>query len=252
MYPNLEYLSGNKNIKYPFKENVILSPYLLKDFLIDICIVTKYWNEDFYISELTYKQNDFSIVFNETFLLTIGSGDIHVYDASDCIIKALTFNKDLNIPFGKYSISKENSLIEACCVSSIGKSVNSILVNDSILYNEIKFKKGYNVNIEKQEKGFEISAVRGTGLGISPCNCKQTKEGITRINNENMQSKNIIVEGDDCIQIETLVDKNMIVIHDRCKPCCENCEGRTTQVSIDNDIAAMDLISLELRIEALE
>ena len=253
----IEHLSGNKYIRYPFSEQAILNDTIVPAFIVDLLIFSPLPNLEFYLSSLIIRENDFDFSINNIFDFV----NIDKELKENYVLSELTNGdyqcKIILVPFfindvatGTYNFTADETKFEPSCIIPPGKRVMSIEACSIPLEENVHLGEGNNVSLSQVNDNIKIDFLPGAGDGAVPCEDNPLLDAIYSINTNNF-GKNYAISGSECIEIINEPEKSLIIIHDRCKPCCADCEDSIDSTNNDTTVLQGDLDSLDARLIAL-
>lgn len=250
----VEWLNQNASRNYPFREDCSLRPNdsagaLIADgWRLPNCLVTDFvasvhgseYDPTIYLKRLSVISGTVTLVFadaDDADVFTVSAGEddgvkqlAGVGSLSDAsgVIRFGDIGKFLEqTPDGLYVFSPEESLIEPTCLRPSAQGVRSIGMVDSAGYataglrGAIKLIAGDNINIryDREENALTISADPNSGY-TDGCDCATEEQHVVRSIN-GISTENVIIEGNECFNVETIVEDGIIRLSDKCsKPCC--------------------------------
>lgn len=246
MFPYLEYLSSNKLIKFPFSELAVLPDQIPNDLIVDLLIVTETPDIVYYLNRLEYTPTQIKLQINgNEIVIDRTSTTMYGYFDGSIKIKILLGRLSLDLAYGAWDYTESQTKFESCCVVPYSRIVHTL----NNLNNDVLLAEGYNTSLIPSGNQVQIAFTSGAGLGTTPCEPYEY-EFISKINNEEVEN-NLLVKGLDCISIIHYPETNMIVINDRCKPCCQDCADKLTEITTNTSAVQDAIDALIVRIEAL-
>lgn len=128
-------------------------------------------------------------------------------------------------PDGLYNFSPEEARIEPTCIRPSVVGVRSLRAADSSGYmslrlvGDVSLVAGDNIRFDYKpdENALVVSADPNSGY-TEECDCETAEQSFVRSIN-GIAVEEVVIEGDDCIQVST--DNGVIKMTDECaKPCC--------------------------------
>lgn len=249
-----EWLNQNSLRNYPFREDCGLRPndsagnliedgwrvpnYLITDFVISVN-GSKY-DPTLFLKRLSVINRSLTLVFADTNgddAFTVGvapeedtklvSG-VGNFEDSKGVMRFGDLNRFFEeTPDGLYTFNKEESLIEPTCIRPSVSGVRSIAMVDNSGYTtgglkgDVKIVAGENIHLvyDIATNAIIVNASSDSGY-TDECECEKDDTQIVKTIN-GIGVENIIIEGDDCIQISADENTGILTIKDTCsKPCC--------------------------------
>lgn len=144
-------------------------------------------------------------------------------------------------PDGLYAFEIGESLIEPTCIRPSAAGVTSLAVVSANGYEtrgligRLKLVAGTNINFSYDVEHNAIVVSADPNSGYSPgCVCDKDDERIVRSIN-GIRTQDVILVGDDCVDVKTDVGTGVIRISDKCsKPCCGCAETAFINQSIND------------------
>ena len=257
MYPYLDFLSGNRNIKYPFSEKAILPRTIPRSFLIDLVIATK-TDEPYFLRRISNKISTIDIIISnqsESIMLNFtidcsNNNKLYTKEEEDVSIKLLIGDANSIKLQGIHSYFFNETIFEECCVIPYPAIVEGIEVNNVVYNGNIKFIAGYNIDIKENDGQIEFSSFPGAGFGRYINDDKKEYTHIRSINNNKIKG-NFNIDSSECINIIKYKTSNTVAINNNCTPCCINCAEDIDTINDKTVTVQIDIDSLDQRISNL-
>jgi len=248
----IEWLNQNSLRSYPIRENAtrratndvdlgndpfVLPNYIIVDFVMSI---SSELSNEIYLSGLTYANNELILTIGgELGIVASVTIDVRSHrqntpyqfvgvneyaGSKGCIVVGDLSSIDDDVPDGVYAFEKAETLFEQRCVRPSIRNIASLSIYDSTtgyrskkLRGDIKLIAGRNVSLkyDAEKNALWISADSNAGYN-DMCDCG-TDTTVKTLNG--LSVENIVLEGDECIDVTT--SDGVIKISDKCsKPCC--------------------------------
>ena len=248
----IEWLNQNSLRSYPIRENstrkatkdvelgddaLVLPNYVIVDFVMSI---SSELSNEIYLSGLTYANNELIFTISgDLGLVASVSVDVKAHKPNTpyqfngvneyagsrgCIVVGDLSDIDDDVPDGVYEFAKNETLFETRCVRPSIRNIASLSIYDEStgyrskkLRGDVKLIAGRNVSLkyDAEKNAIWISADSNAGYN-DMCDCG-TDTTVKTLNG--LSVENIVLEGDECINVTT--SDGVIKISDKCsKPCC--------------------------------
>lgn len=244
----LEFLSSNKLINYPFKENLDLPPEIPQDFIVDAVISTSI-SSPIFISQIeifptSTTDAEYRISINGIFVFAIPVSTEEnsfptkfEFDSPTLKVKMLIGNNVFdNIVPNVFNYTANDTSFEECVVVPFPNKVLSI----NGLTGDVIFKEGYNCRLTVSDNTILYEAIPGAGLGRTPCDF-ETDNFIRSINGQ-LLGPNMIIRDSECVRIDAFPELNTIVFANRCSPCCGPDECDNILDALEDEVVALETL----------
>lgn len=249
MLPYLEFLTSNRLIKYPFAEAAPLPATWPLDLIVDLAVVTSQWQIPWAITRVEVQATTLTLTFTTGLTITVARGVTPLTLATTSnatgYLKVLFGHTDLPWTNGIYTFT-DQLMLESCCVAPRGAIVTTLNTIDQA----VTLQPGYNTELTPDGATVTIAFRPGAGAGNPPC-VDPVNPGIYTVNGVAC-SGNLSLLGSDCIEIRPEAAVPLVVVHDRCQPCCGNCDGDLQTINTAVDLAAVAIADLDARLSVLE
>lgn len=250
MNKNMEWLNSNSQRNYPIKENATRQSVdgnfvLPNQFVLDAVFVTNTQNE-FHIQKVNVFDDIINIVIRDDngVLVTTLSIDVPTHTENDFYVivgqgiyqhlqgKIVLGNlqRISDTVLGSFEFSFEATKFEDTVVIPSIRGVDSIIVGEVALVDDVILESGFNFRIRTDIPSNTIffDAIDGAGLGPF-CECEDDRvigEPITSINGIPADADgNFNIQGIDCIEVNGV--NAGFVINNTCQEVCCGCSAQT-------------------------